>query len=310
MTTILTSANAESDSPELVTKAPPWGRLIIADLILSELSAGLFAVAALSELAAPHVYSPVARIGFLMAFPLIVADLFCLVGDLGDPLRFHHMLRVFKIRSPMSTGVWAISLYAVISLICCALAAAGRLTELARMIVGGIGIAPALFVGGYKGVLFSATPQADWKKSRWLSAELVTSAGLLGVAGVLLTALYLPVPAAVEGLRRALIATLFLNLFFSAVTLGEVSVRPLRKFSLLRASSYFPLLLFGWIAPLVLTFVGGTIEMTAAAALILAAAFVYRIDVVMMPHRAHAETLATHSGRAPAWPAERARQSG
>src|SRR5689334_6243066 len=100
---------SETDRPALVTKAPPWRWLITADLMLSELSAGLFAVAALSNLVADHVYGQVARIGFLMAFPLIVADLCCLVADLGEPLRFHHMLRVFKIRSPMSTGVWAIS---------------------------------------------------------------------------------------------------------------------------------------------------------------------------------------------------------
>jgi hypothetical protein len=310
MATIRTSANAETDRPELVTKTPPWKLLIITDLILSELSAGLFTVAALSELVAPHVYGPVSRIGFFMAFPLIIADLCCLIGDLGDPLRFHHMLRVFKIRSPMSTGVWAISLYSLISFICCGLAAAGPPAELARIIAGGVGIAPALFVGGYKGVLFSATPQPDWKKSRWLSADLVTSAGLLGAAGLLLTALYLPVPAAVEGLRRVQIATLFLNLVFTALTLGDVSIRPLREFTVLRAGSYFLLLLSGWIAPLVLTFIGGTIELTAASALVLAAAFVYRIDVVMMPRRAHAETLAVYNGRAHGWPAERTRQSG
>ena len=96
-----------------------------------------------------------------------------------------------------------------------------------RLILGGIGIAPALFIGGYKGVLFSATAQADWKDSRWLGAELATSAGLLGVAGLLLTAILLP--AAVEGMRRAQIALLMINFAFAIHLFFHLTSRPLRE---------------------------------------------------------------------------------
>ena len=36
-----------------------------------------------------------------------------LVSDLGDPLRFHHMLRVFKPSSPMSLGTWSLTVYSL-----------------------------------------------------------------------------------------------------------------------------------------------------------------------------------------------------
>ena len=36
-----------------------------------------------------------------------------LVLDLGDPLRFHHMLRVFKPSSPMSLGTWSLTVYSL-----------------------------------------------------------------------------------------------------------------------------------------------------------------------------------------------------
>lgn len=294
---------AETGRPAPVTKAPPWGWLIMADLMLSELSAGLFAIAALCNLVAHDVYGPLARIGFLMSFPLIVADLCCLVADLGDPLRFHHMLRVFKVRSPMSTGVWAICLFSLLSFICCGLAVAGPPMAYPLMIVGGAGIAPALFVGGYKGVLFSATPQAEWKDLRWLSADLVTSAGLLGVAGLLLTALFMPVAGAVDGMRRALIAMMLVNLVFSAIMLAQAVSHPLREISPARVGEYVGMLAIGWIAPLVLAVVGGTVELTAAACLPIIAAVLYRRDLVMMPHRAAVKTIAIN-GNGADWPSE------
>jgi DMSO reductase anchor subunit len=34
-----------------------------------------------------------------------------LINDLGRPARFHHMLRVFKVSSPMSVGSWILSAY-------------------------------------------------------------------------------------------------------------------------------------------------------------------------------------------------------
>src|SRR5260370_37847294 len=84
------------------TKAPDWHGLVAWDLLLNNLTTGLFLVAAIGELAAPEVFTSVARGAYPVALVFLLADLTCLVLDLGDPWRFHHMLRVFKPSSPMS----------------------------------------------------------------------------------------------------------------------------------------------------------------------------------------------------------------
>src|ERR1700743_743190 len=87
-----------------VTKVPGWHGIIAWDALLNGLATGLFLAAAVSELAAPAVFLRVAKIAYPIALVLLLVDLGLLVLDLGDPLRFHHMLRVFKPSSPMSLG--------------------------------------------------------------------------------------------------------------------------------------------------------------------------------------------------------------
>jgi formate-dependent nitrite reductase membrane component NrfD len=87
-----------------VTKAPAWHGLVAWDLLFNNLTTGLFMVAAIGDLAAPEVFAHVARVAYPVALILLLTDLACLVFDLGDPFRFHHMLRVFKPSSPISLG--------------------------------------------------------------------------------------------------------------------------------------------------------------------------------------------------------------
>ena len=54
-----------------------------------------------------------------------------LIADLGDPKRFHHMLRVFKPGSPMSVGTWTLLTYS-------GAATAGRLSELMGLTSGAV----------------------------------------------------------------------------------------------------------------------------------------------------------------------------
>src|SRR5947209_9290366 len=82
-------------------------------MLFNNLTTGLFLVAALGELAAPEVFTPVAKAAYPVALALLLVDLACLVLDLGDPLRFHHMLRVFKPTSPMSLGTWCLTIFSL-----------------------------------------------------------------------------------------------------------------------------------------------------------------------------------------------------
>jgi hypothetical protein len=200
-----------------VTKPPTWHGLVAWDLMFNNLSTGLFLAAAVGELTAPAVVGPVARAAYPLALVLLFADLLCLVLDLGDPLRFHHMLRVFKPTSPMSLGTWCLTVYSVplTAAVALGLVADGRpALEWVRKAAVVVAILPALGSALYKGVLFSTTAQPGWRDARWLGGYLSSSVLLLGTAGLLLLAGLLGHERAMAVLRPAAVVLLVLNAVF------------------------------------------------------------------------------------------------
>lgn len=199
------------------------------------------------------------------------------------------MLRVVYLRSPMSTGMWILAVFSALSFICMYLAAAGLATGApavagVRTIIAGIGFAPALFVDSYKGVMLSATAQPAWKELRWLGAELVSSAALMGVAGLLIVAICLPNLQAVLGLALAQKVLLILNLVLTLHYFNYITRAALQKRRYFRTLGYALLLVAGWVSPLILSFHGG-VEFLAAACLILSSAVALRFDLIMLPHQ-------------------------
>ncbi|UVE96977.1 NrfD/PsrC family molybdoenzyme membrane anchor subunit [Dietzia sp. B32] len=91
-----------------IVKAPPWEYDIAAYLFLGGLAGGSSLLAAGADLAGLPSQRRSARI---VAFGGITGSLYYLVNDLGRPERFHHMLRVLKLTSPMSVGTWILSAY-------------------------------------------------------------------------------------------------------------------------------------------------------------------------------------------------------
>jgi Ni/Fe-hydrogenase subunit HybB-like protein len=270
------------------TKAPNWHGLVALDMLFNNLTTGLFLVAALGELSAPKVFAVVARAAYPVALALLLADLVCLVLDLGDPLRFHHMLRVFKPTSPMSLGTWCLTVYAlpltVLALLSILPAGAAGL-EWARRPAIMLGLLPALGAAVYKGVLFSTTAQPGWKDARWLGGYLASSAVMLGAAQVLVLSIVTGQRDAAVALRPALALLVLLN----AVALGLV-IRDVRA-TLARAYDRATLgrLSFlaaggGVVAPLGLLAVGGPIWAGGAALLIVLGALLVRTEVVRLPH--------------------------
>jgi Ni/Fe-hydrogenase subunit HybB-like protein len=181
------SASGYANTP--VTKVPGWHGIIAWDALLNGMATGLFMAAAVSELAAPAVFAPVAKVAYPVALVLLLVDLGLLVRDLGDPLRFHHMLRVFKPGSPMSVGTWCLTIF---SLPLTAAAALSLLAEIgmdfewARTFAVVVGLLPAFGSAAYKGVLLSTNAQPGWKDARWMGAYLSNSALLMGCAELLL----------------------------------------------------------------------------------------------------------------------------
>jgi formate-dependent nitrite reductase membrane component NrfD len=93
-----------------ILKSPVWNWMIAAYLFSGGLSAGCALLAAGADLTGRTELRRVSRLG---AFAGLLASMYFLVGDLGRPERFHHMLRVAKPSSPMSMGTWILSGYGV-----------------------------------------------------------------------------------------------------------------------------------------------------------------------------------------------------
>src|ERR1700728_4661098 len=197
-----------------VTKVPGWHGMIAWDALLNGMATGLFIAAAVSELAAPAIFTPVAKVAYPVALVLLLVDLGLLVLDLGDSLRFHHMLRVFKPGSPMSVGTWCLTVF---SLPLTAAAALSVLAEMgwdfewARILAVVLGLLPGFGAAAYKGVLLSTNAQPGWKDARWLGGYLTNSALLMGCGELLILSAVMEQQQAIPILRTAFIVLLVLN---------------------------------------------------------------------------------------------------
>ncbi len=123
-----------------------------------------------------------------------------LISDLGRPERFLNMLRVFKLKSPMSMGSWIL-----VGFSGCVFVAVVGMELVARgythsAIVGATWIAEAaaalmgLLLASYSGVLVGATAIPVWSENRRLLPPHFLTSGLGGAAGILELAGFL-VPA-------------------------------------------------------------------------------------------------------------------
>jgi hypothetical protein len=259
-------------------KAPNWHGLVVFDILFNNLAAGLYLAAALGDLAAPAVFGAVARASYPVALALLVADLVCLTLDLGDPLRFHHMLRVFKPGSPMSLGTWSLVAFSlpVGVLAAMTILGFGPSWHGVRRVIAALGLAPAMAAAMYKGVLFSTTAQAGWRDARWLGGYLATSAVFLGGAELLLLAAGMQQAPATAALRSATLGLAIVNGLLLALVAKDVP--SLRKAALVAG-------VIGIAAPWPLLWLSGTSFFAVAAVAILAGAWIIRRALVHLPHR-------------------------
>ncbi len=177
------------DQP-LVKKAH-WSWQIILYFFLGGLSGGSYLVASLAHfLNSDDEDLPLIRTGRYLSFGAIVISPVLLIWDLGRPERFLHMLRVLKLRSVMSIGTWAISLFATL----CGLTAAHQMANdglfnwlppIARLFkalpIKAIEVTGSLFgviVASYTGILLSSTSVPVWARAKHILGPLFLTSGL------------------------------------------------------------------------------------------------------------------------------------
>jgi hypothetical protein len=286
--------NPNGYAGRVVTKAPEWHTLVVFDVLFNNLATGLFLVAAVGELAAPATFTAVATWAYPIALALLLIDLALLVLDLGDPLRFHHMLRVFKPSSPMSLGTWCLTTYSffLTAIVAVEFVVAVRwlpgdagLVWWARKlaIVGGLPL--AFGSAAYKGVLFSTTAEPGWKDARWLGGYLTNSALLLGCGELLALAILMGELTAVVVLRPALVLLLFLNVVALGLLLIDVRAALASAYTRGALGRLGALVLGGGVVvPLGLLAVGSPPMLLGAVLLLVLGALVVRFEVVRLPH--------------------------
>jgi formate-dependent nitrite reductase membrane component NrfD len=185
------------------------------------------------------------RSGRYLSFVAILLSPILLIWDLGRPERFLHMLRVLKLRSAMSIGTWALTIFGTF----CGLTAAYQmakdglldwmppLTRLMRAVpvktIEVIGSLFGLIVASYTGVLLSSTAVPVWGRAKHILGPLFLASGLsTALAGLsLILSLGRPHEETLERLDRAEMVTMGteLSLIISLIPVLGPLVKPLFK---------------------------------------------------------------------------------
>ena len=271
-----------------VTKVPGWHGIIAWDALLNGMAMGLFLVAAISELAAPAVFMHVAKIAYPIALVLLLGDLGLLVLDLGDPLRFHHMLRVFKPGSPMSLGTWCLTIFSF-PLTAAAglsvLAEFGFNFEWARITAVIVGLLPGFGSAAYKGVLLSTNAQPGWKDARWLGGYLTNSALLMGCGELLVLSALIKQMQAAAILRTAFIVLLVLNVIPLVLLFNNLRPAHARLYTREQLWRAGGLIVAATVIPLGLILLnGGLLFLLTAVIFLLFQSWFIRFVYVKIPH--------------------------
>ncbi|MBW0089440.1 polysulfide reductase NrfD [Pseudonocardia sp. KRD-184] len=128
-----------------------------------------------------------ARTGKVAAVGGGLLSLVALVHDLGQPKRFLHMLRVFKVTSPMSVGSWLLAGYVPLAGVAAASELTGRLPRVgSAATAGAAALGPA--VASYTAALISDTAVPAWHDGHRempyvFVGSAATAAGGVGLLG-------------------------------------------------------------------------------------------------------------------------------
>jgi formate-dependent nitrite reductase membrane component NrfD len=183
---------------------PNWEWWILGYFVFGGIAGGSYALATLMRIFGAPADQRISRVGYIVSFLALIPCPIFLTLDLGQPLRFWHMLvdtsegaLAFKYWSPMSLGSWALTIFGLFSFVSFlgALAEGGTRAVAAFRAFGrgalgsiwaAIGTIFGLFVASYTGVLLSVSNQPVWSDAGWVLGGLFLASGLTGSAMLLL----------------------------------------------------------------------------------------------------------------------------
>jgi protein NrfD len=301
----------DAPSSTWFTTAPHWRWYIVLYFFFGGLAAGSYFLAVLIDLFGRREDRPLARLGYYIAFPLVLVCGVLLVLDLGRPLRFWHMLierntygPMFKYWSPMSFGSWILFAFGFFSFVSFlgALAEDDRVRSpaLRRLrwpafravrppsvlgrVVGVLGGIAGYFLAGYTGILLAVTNRPIWSDTPLLGMLFVVSAASTSAALLILLAhrwgWTMPGVANLHRMDDWVIALELLVLIAVLVSLGPVLSAWLNAWGLL----LLVVIVAGMIAPLVMSWRARRappMNLATAAVLVLIGGFLLRVVIVL-----------------------------
>ncbi len=186
------------------TAAPHWTWFIIPYFYIGGIAGGCYFLSALLEWFGRPGDERVARLGYYVAALGAIVSGLLLSIDLGQPLRFWHMLfqnhrfplPILKYWSPMSIGSWALLVFGLFAAVSAlgALAVEGRAPGWLCIFHQGpvarlwstVGAFFGFFVAGYTGVLLDVSNRPAWGDTTALGALFLLSAGSTAAATLIL----------------------------------------------------------------------------------------------------------------------------
>ncbi len=313
--------SASDESAESYYGVPPihkphWKWLIITYFYLGGISGLSYVIAEIAEVTGGAMNRVITRAGRYVSFGTLLPCPALLILDLGRPERFLNMLRIFKLRSPMSVGTWVLVIF---SGFCArsvvAQAARDELLNRFKSAPHGIkaiqsrwlgvaGVPFGFLLGGYTGVLLAATAVPLWTKNALLMGPLfLASAASNATASITLVLCLGKAPhRALVRLERLEMCSLVVELGLLALNrrrLGQTIGRPLREGS--TGQLYrFGVQGSGIAAPLVLTVVPmlagrqpSRWRAALSSLLALSGGFMFRYVMVVAGHRSADDPQAT-----------------
>jgi formate-dependent nitrite reductase membrane component NrfD len=180
-------------------KAPHWRWYIPGYFFVAGVAAGAAFFGALARFFGGAEHRVTVRHARYLALALSLICPLLLILDLGRPARFFRMLRVVKVRSPLSLGTWILAAFGITS----GLLAARQMAEdgfilrrrsalsrlalllpdrLLTVLHGALGLG----LGGYTGVLLTATAVPLWAAAGILLGPLFLAASITAGAAALI----------------------------------------------------------------------------------------------------------------------------
>jgi formate-dependent nitrite reductase membrane component NrfD len=182
-----------------VLKAPVWKWYIPTYLFAGGLAAGSSMLAAGADLLGRPDLARRARVASVASISVGAVQL---AADLGRPARFHHMLRVAKVTSPMSVGTWVLTLFgpaAGVAAITDLLGIFPRIGRAAGLAAAALG--PPL--ASYTAVLLADTAVPAWHEAH-RELPFLFVGGAMAASGAL-AVMFVPVEDAAPVRRLALV---------------------------------------------------------------------------------------------------------